>query len=129
MSPEAANFLAKAYTDLDEARKIIAIGLSTAAARSAYYAGFHCAEALIFERTAKTVKTHSVVRSEYSRIAQETGPEVRQFTAFLAKANMYKEIGDYGVDPDAKVTMEDAQNAIDEAAQFLKTISRVLEYK
>jgi uncharacterized protein (UPF0332 family) len=47
MTPEAGDYLEKARDHLDEARKIAAIGLAKAAARSAYYAAFHAAQAFI----------------------------------------------------------------------------------
>ncbi len=62
MTPEAKNYLIKARDDLNDARKIVAIGLTTVAARTAYYAAFHAAEAFIIESTGKVVKTHSGVR-------------------------------------------------------------------
>jgi uncharacterized protein (UPF0332 family) len=62
VTPEAENYLIKARDDLKDARKIVAIGLSTVAARTAYYAAFHAAEAFIIDRTGKVVKTHSGVR-------------------------------------------------------------------
>lgn len=49
MTPEAENYLIKARDDLKDARKIVAIGLSTVAARTAYYAAFHAAEAFIID--------------------------------------------------------------------------------
>ena len=58
MKPEIADYLAKARKDLREAREIIQIGLADVAARSAYYAAFPAAEALIFERTGSVAKTH-----------------------------------------------------------------------
>ena len=37
---------------------MLGIGLADAAGRTAYLAGFHAAQALIFERTGRAVKTH-----------------------------------------------------------------------
>ena len=45
MRPEAADYIAKARQDLDEARQIVEIRLANAAGRSAYYAAFHAASA------------------------------------------------------------------------------------
>lgn len=56
MKPEAADCLEKAREDLDDARKIAAIGLAKVAARCAYYAAFHAAEALIVARMGKMRK-------------------------------------------------------------------------
>lgn len=54
--PEADRYLAKAHESLGEARQIIQIGLAAAAARSAYYAAFHAAEAYIFAKTGRVGK-------------------------------------------------------------------------
>ena len=43
MTPEAADYLSKARDDLNDARKVAAIGLAKMAARAAYYAAFHAA--------------------------------------------------------------------------------------
>ncbi|HWG05617.1 MAG TPA: HEPN domain-containing protein [Beijerinckiaceae bacterium] len=126
MTPEAKNYLDKARSDLDEARKIAAIGLATVAARSAYYAAFHAAEAFISEQTGKTVKTHSGVRAEFSRLTKATPNIDRKFITFLAQAYMYKEIADYNVEPGAAVTMAEAEDAIAIATQFLDRIATIL---
>jgi uncharacterized protein (UPF0332 family) len=71
MTREAASYLAKAWEDLSDARQIAGISLAMVAARSAYYAAFHAAEALIVERTGKIAKSHSGVRSEFARLAKD----------------------------------------------------------
>ncbi|HWN51900.1 MAG TPA: HEPN domain-containing protein [Xanthobacteraceae bacterium] len=126
MTPEAADYLNKARDDLNDARKIAAIGLAKVAARVAYYAAFHAAEAFIVERTGKIAKTHSGVRSEFARLARET-PEIdKAFSVFLAKAYKYKEIGDYGVGHGAVVTMAEADDAVKNAARFIDRITTLL---
>ena len=72
MTPEAAKYLEKAEEDLTEARQIAAMSLAKVAARSAYYAAFHAAEAYIVEKTGRVAKTHSGVRTEFSRLAKAT---------------------------------------------------------
>jgi uncharacterized protein (UPF0332 family) len=115
VTPEAEDYLAKARDDLDDARKIIAIPLAKVAARSAYYAAFHAAEALIIERSGKVAKTHSGVRTEFARLLKDkSGPE-RALLTFLAQAYKYKEISDYGVSRGAGVTDQEAKDAIDAA--------------
>ena len=86
MTPEAKDYLDKARDHLDEARKIAAIGLAKAAARSAYYAAFHAAQAFIVERTGKIAKTHSGVRSEFARLAKDTPRIDKTLPTFLAQA-------------------------------------------
>jgi hypothetical protein len=56
VTPEAAAYLDKAREDLNDARAIVAIGLAKAAARSAYYAAFHAAEAFIIDARAESLR-------------------------------------------------------------------------
>ncbi len=126
MTPEAANYLDKARNDLEDARKIAMIGLARVAARCAYYAAFHASEAFIVENTGKIAKTHSGVRAEFARLAKET-PEIdKSFPKFLAKSYLYKEISDYGVGPDADVTMADGTDAITNATRFVDAMTALL---
>lgn len=50
MTPESARFLAKAEKLLAEAGVMVGVGLNDAAGRTAYLAGFHAAQAYVFER-------------------------------------------------------------------------------
>jgi uncharacterized protein (UPF0332 family) len=70
---EAASYLEKAHTLLAEADAIFGIHLNEAAGRTAYLAGFHAAQALIFERTGKTSKTHSGFHTEFLRLTKYPG--------------------------------------------------------
>ncbi len=126
MTPEAENYLARARDDLDDARKIGAIPLARVAARSAYYAAFHAAEALIVERTGKVAKTHSGVRTEFARLLKDTPRGERALLIFLAQAYKYKEIADYGVGPAAVVTDEEGGDAIEAAARFVERVAALL---
>ena len=117
----------KARDDLNNARKIVAIGLTTVAARTAYYAAFHAAEAFIIDRSGKIVKTHSGMRSEFTRLAKDTPGIDLKFTIFLAKAYINKEIGDYGVGPDAAVSLDAANDAIVMAKQFIECVTTSLK--
>lgn len=126
MKAEAADFLDKAREDLSDARKIASIGLAKVAARCAYYAAFHAAEAFIVESTGKSVKTHSGARAEFARLAKESGAIDKSLPKFLAKAYIYKEISDYGARPGAEVTPADAEDAIAAAARFIDRITALL---
>jgi uncharacterized protein (UPF0332 family) len=126
VTPEAKDYLDKARADLDDARKIVAIHLAKVAARSAYYAAFHAAEALIIERTGKVAKTHSGVRSAFARLLKDTPGGEKAMLTFLAQGYKYKEIGDYGVGRGAVVTDEEANDAIDNAARFLERVTALL---
>jgi uncharacterized protein (UPF0332 family) len=120
------HYLARARENLSEARQIAQIGLATVAARSAYYAAFHAAEAYIFDKTGRIAKTHSGVRAEFSRLAKDDTRIARTMTAFLPKAYQYKEISDYSVNPKAVVTMPNAETAISSAADFIDCIESIL---
>lgn len=126
MKAEAANYLSKAREDLSDARQIAGIGLAKVAARSAYYAAFHAAEALIVEKTGKVAKSHSGVRSEFARLARDDPHIGKATTACLAQAYKYKEIGDYGVGADAVITLLDAEAAIRSAQDFLTHVAEAL---
>ena len=51
MKPETAAFLVAADEALSDARTILSVKIWRQVARLAYYAQFHAAQALIFERT------------------------------------------------------------------------------
>jgi hypothetical protein len=57
-------------------------------------------------------KSHSGVRSEFSRLAKETPRLDRTYSTILAKAYSYKEIGDYRVGQGATVSEAEASEAI-----------------
>jgi uncharacterized protein (UPF0332 family) len=125
--PETRKFLDKARSDLSDAKKIAAIELANVAARSAYYAAFHAAEGLIFERTGKVAKTHSGVRSEFARLSKDTPGIGKALVAFLAEAYKFKELSDYSVDEGANVTVNEATGAITNAERFLEVVAASLE--
>ena len=126
MTPEARDYLDKARGDLDDAAKIAAIGLATIAARAAYYAAFHAAEAYIVELSGKIAKTHSGVRSEFARLAKESPGVDKALPIFLAKGYKYKELSDYGVGRAATVSTAEAEEAIKSAALFIDCIATQL---
>ncbi len=126
MTPEARDYLDKALEDLDEARKILAIHLSKAAARSAYYAAFHAAEALIVERSGRIAKTHSGVRTMLADILANATSDQRALLSFLARAYKFKEIGDYGVGEGAVVTEAEATEVVEGAGRFIALVTSLL---
>ena len=72
MTPEASDHLAKARDYLSKARSLLDVmHYSDEAARAAYLAGFHAAQALVFERTTRIAKTHSGLRAAFARLAKK----------------------------------------------------------
>jgi uncharacterized protein (UPF0332 family) len=90
VTPEIGDYLAKARHALAEARAVMGIGLADAAGRAAYLAAYHAAQAYIFTGTGQTAKTHSGVRSEFSRLAKDDPRIDRSFLTFLAQAYTLK---------------------------------------
>lgn len=122
MKPETAKALDKARTCLTKAEQMLAIDLADEAARSAYMAAFHAAQALVFERTGKVAKTHAGVRIEFSRLAKDEAGFDRALISFLGQSYEFKTISDYGVDPGVTITAEHARNAITTATRFVEGI-------
>jgi len=55
VKPQSAAFLEKAQALLGEAETMLKVDLNDAAGRTAYLAGFHAAQALIFETHGRTI--------------------------------------------------------------------------
>jgi uncharacterized protein (UPF0332 family) len=109
MKAETADCLAKARECLTGAKQIAALPLPQVAAREAYLAAFHAAEAYIFEHTDKTVKTHRGLRAMFSRLARDEPRIAPEYLTFLARAYELKSIADYRVGPTARaISAEDA---------------------
>jgi uncharacterized protein (UPF0332 family) len=82
MKPEAAKFVEQANIILTRADVMLTVGLNEDAARAAYLACFHTAQAYIFERAIKTFKTHHDVQREFFRLSKDderADPELRRF--------------------------------------------------
>ena len=125
MTPEAEQYLKKARQCLAHATTIITLPIPEVAGKEAYLAGYHAAEAVIFERTGKTAKTHKGVRASFARVSVNE-PTLREFTAFLAQGYELKSLADYGVDPDLHVSVDDAKTAIDTAGRLLRCVTELL---
>ncbi|MBV8889636.1 MAG: HEPN domain-containing protein [Alphaproteobacteria bacterium] len=128
MTPESADYLDRAKKCLADAEQIAgATSLHHIAARETYLAAYHAAEAYVFERTRRTVKTHRGLRSEFLRLARDEPRIAREFQTFLAKAYEFKSNADYGVGPTApSITSEDACEAIGTASRFVECIATIL---
>ncbi|HEU0155518.1 MAG TPA: HEPN domain-containing protein [Stellaceae bacterium] len=86
MTPETADYLDKARVSLSKARDLLDLThYADEAARAAYLAGFHAAQALVFARLGRAAKTHSGLRSAFARLAKDDSRIEREFTRFLAR--------------------------------------------
>ena len=127
MKPETADYLSKARATLADAIKIATLPLPHVAAREAYLAVFHAAEAYIFEHTGKAAKTHRGVRSEFTRLARREPRIGRDLVTFLGAAYQFKTITDYSVGSAAMpISTEQATAAINTAGRFIDAVSAIL---
>lgn len=127
MTPEARRYLAKAHQQLARARTMLDVSLHEDAGRAAYLAGFHAAQAMIFETVGRLLKTHKGVQTEFLRLTKDDtrfDPELR---TFLSTAYNLKSIADYETGPGSDVSSERARLAVDTAAHFVARIVSVLE--
>jgi uncharacterized protein (UPF0332 family) len=126
VTPEAADYLDKARRTLEEARAVLAIGLSEPAGRPAYLDAMHAAQAVTFHRTGRVAKTHGGVRSEFARLTKDEPVIGRGLSTFLAEAYVLKQVADYETGPEAAVPRDRASMAIDTAARFVECVTRVV---
>jgi hypothetical protein len=73
------------------------------------------------ERTGKIATSHKGVRIEFARLAKDE-PNLREFTAFLARAYDLKAIADYSVSPNVHISLDDAAEAIETAALLIACV-------
>lgn len=116
----------RAREDLRDARRVAALPIARVAARSAYDAMFHAAEALIFERTGRAAKTHSGVRSLFAQSTKALPSPDRDLAGALARTYEHKELADYGTDPGRVITDQIASEAIDAAQHFIGRVAALL---
>jgi uncharacterized protein (UPF0332 family) len=127
VTPEAEEHLDKAHETLIKARGLLAVmHYSDEAARAAYLAGFHAAQALISERTGRVAKSHSGARSTFARLVRDDPRVDRSLVSFLGRAYRFKEAADYGIGPHAVVTVAEAEEAIASAQRFVEIIAGLL---
>jgi uncharacterized protein (UPF0332 family) len=126
VTPEAEDHLVKAREYLSKARELLeVVHFHDEAARAAYLAGFHAAQALISERTGRIAKTHRGVRNAFARLSKDD-PRLGRFTQFLGKAYRRKEVVDYHVGPQAVVSESDARELTSVATRFVDRIAEIL---
>jgi uncharacterized protein (UPF0332 family) len=102
---------------------IFNINRHEAAARAAYMAGFHAAQAFIFETKGRIYKTHTGVTSEFSRLVKDDARVDDQHRAFLGRTYNLKAIADYRTGPGSHISAEMAREAIDAARRFVESIA------
>jgi uncharacterized protein (UPF0332 family) len=127
LTPEAAGFLDKARQLLADAEAMLTITLTEAAGRTAYLAGFHAAQAFIFEKRGRTFKTHSGVQAEFARLVKDDPRCDIALRRFLGRTYNLKAIADYETGPRSRITSAQAQEAVEMAARFVAAVTALIE--
>ena len=131
MKPETREHVAKASRCLVKARAELAVAtneptVAEDAARNAYYAAFHAAQALIFERTGKTAKTHAGVHREFHRLARHEVTLPVQLRSFITTSYELKAKADYEASTADPVTLARATTSIATSERFVDAIVNLL---
>ena len=126
MTPEAEGILQRAEKHLERGQVMLGSGLNDDAGRAASFAAFHAAQAVIFERTGKVVKTHRGVQSEFLRLTKDDPHVTQDQRIFLSQAYNFKAIADYETGPGAELSAEEAAAALESGRGFVDTVRRVL---
>jgi uncharacterized protein (UPF0332 family) len=125
VTPEAKEHIEIAREHLVKARSFSdVLPYDDEAARAAYLAGFHAAQALISERTGRIAKTHSGMRSGFGRLVRDDPRIDRTLARFLG--HKLKETTDYGTGPQATVSASGAREMIETAERFVAQIAEML---
>lgn len=126
MKPQAAAFLEKARELLGEAETMLGVDLTDAAGRTAYLAGFHAAQALIFETHGRVFKKHATVQGEFGRLVKDDPRIDMELRAFLGRSYQLKAIADYETGPGSKVSAETARTTLQTARRFVECVTNLL---
>ena len=126
MKPQSDAFLEKARKLLEQAETILHVGYADAAGRSAYLAGYHAAQALIFERDDRVFKSHKGVQGEFARLVKDDPSFDVDLRAFLGRTYNLKAIADYEAGPGAEVTQAQALEAITDARRFVTVVAGLI---
>jgi uncharacterized protein (UPF0332 family) len=113
---------AEATLSLVVARPLV----SADAARNAYYAAFHAAKALIFERTGGHSKKHGSVHRAFADVTLTDACVDDKLRRFLPNAYEFKRVGDYETGLAAQIEAKDAETAVAEAKRFVSVVTSLL---
>ena len=126
MSPEAALYMAKARRLLSQAQANFDMDIPEQAGRIAYAAAFNAAQALIFERSGRAVKTHKGVRARFGLLTKNEQSIDAGLRSFLESGFELKRIADYFEIGDREVSSEEARDAIETATRFVDRVKALL---
>jgi len=126
VKPPSDAFLEKARELLGRASALLTGNFTDEAGRAAYLAGFHAAQALIFESDDRVFKSHKGVQGEFARLVKDDPRFDIDLRAFLGRTYNLKAIADYEAGPGSKVTHMQAADAITQARRFVDTVEKLI---
>ena len=112
---------------LERGKRMLDIGLTEDAGRAAYLACFHAAQAYIFERQDRAVKTHHGVQNTFFLLTAHDPRVDPALRNFLSRGFDLKNIADYATDPNETTTAEDATGAMEIAARFVEAFAALAD--
>jgi uncharacterized protein (UPF0332 family) len=125
VTSEGDRFLQYAEKHLERGLIMLGVHLTDDAARAAYLAAFHAAQAVIFERTDKVAKTHRGVQNEFFRLTKDDPGFTPDQRIFLSQAYNFKTVADYETGP-AQVSAQQAAAALEKSRGFVDGVRRAL---
>jgi uncharacterized protein (UPF0332 family) len=84
------------------------------------------AQALIFETSGRTYKSHSGITAEFNRLVKDDPRVDDQIRAFLGRTYNLKAIADYVTGPGSHISAEMAREALDNALRFIDAVAALL---
>lgn len=126
MKPTTGDYLDAAAKSLASAHLVLGVGLPDQAGRLAYYAMFHAAQALIFEKDNRTVKTHGGVDRVFRKLALQEASLSPDLHSLLNKSYQLKSIADYAIGQSSVVSSSTAAMAIADATRFVMQVRQLV---
>jgi uncharacterized protein (UPF0332 family) len=105
---------------------MLEVSLTEAAGRTAYLAGMHAAQALIFEKTGNVAKRHRGVQGQLHLLTKDEPRFDAELRAFLGRTYNLKAIADYETGPGSTISSEQADRAVETAIRFVACIEGLL---
>jgi uncharacterized protein (UPF0332 family) len=103
------------------------IGRRTPAARPILPACMQAGQALMFERTDNTRKSHRGVQRELERLTKDDSRFDLELRTLLGRTYDLKAIADYETGPGSEVSVAQAEQVIATARRFIDVIAAILQ--
>lgn len=120
----AGAYLQKASEDLAEAKVLLDANYPDGTCNRAYYSLFHCITALLLTTNQVLPKTHTGAHTEFRKQFIKTGLFAESFSVVISELFNLRQGSDYEIDFD--ISLEDAQSAVNQAAEFLLQVETYL---